>query len=88
VWPLPAQQGIKLRPWERMLVAMGIAEAPAPVQHFPGDPNIKVWVDTHTALYYCPGDELYGKSADGHFSTQHEAQSDRFKPAERRVCVE
>ena len=88
VWPLPAQQSSKLRPWERMLVAMGIAEAPVPVQHFPGDPNIKVWVDTHTALYYCPGDELYGKSADGHYSTQHEAQLDRFKPAERRVCVE
>jgi ribosomal protein L40E len=88
VWPLPVQQGVKLRPWERMLIAMGIAEAPPPAKHFPGDPNIKVWVDTHTALYYCPADELYGKSADGHFSTQHEAQSDRFKAAERRVCVE
>ncbi len=56
--------------------------------HHSGDPNMKVWVDTHTALYYCPGDELYGQSPDGHFTTQGEAQQDRFEPAERSACVE
>ena len=71
-----------------MLVAIGIAEAPEPVVHYRGDPTLKVWVDTHTALYYCPGDELYGKSPDGHFSTQREAQTDRFEPAERSACVQ
>lgn len=88
LWPATASQRPKLHPWERMLIAMGIAEAPAPTVHYPGSPNIKVWVDTHTALYYCPGDELYGKSQDGHYSTQHEAQLDRFEPAERVACVE
>jgi ribosomal protein L40E len=88
LWPATASQRPKLHPWERMLIAMGIAEAPAPSVHYPGSPNIKVWVDTHTALYYCPGDELYGKSQDGHYSTQHEAQLDRFEPAERVACVE
>lgn len=89
LWPAAAApQRPKLHPWEKMLIAMGIAEAPQPAAHFRGDPNIKVWVDTHTALYYCPGAELYGKSADGHYSTQREAQSDSFEPAERSVCVE
>ena len=89
LWPSAATpQKPKLPTWERMLIAMGIAEAPQPVAHFRGDPNIKVWVDTHTALYYCPGEELYGKSLDGHYSTQREAQSDSFEPAERSVCVE
>ncbi|MGA9529825.1 MAG: hypothetical protein WBS24_17060 [Terriglobales bacterium] len=88
VWPSAGDQKPKLPPWQRALIAIGIAEAPQPVAHFHGDPELKVWVDTHTALYYCPGDELYGKSPDGHYSTQREAQADRFEPAERSVCIE
>ena len=88
LWPTATPQQLSLNAWERMLIAIGIAEAAPPVVHPQGDPNVKVWVDTHSALYYCPGEELYGKSPDGHFSTQREAQSDRFEPAERSVCVE
>lgn len=87
LWPAAAAQRPHLRPWERMLIAIGIAEVPQqPIAHYRGDPNIKVWVDTHTALYYCPGDELYGKAQDGHYTTQHDAQLDRFEPAERIAC--
>ncbi len=88
VWPTTTPQGPSLPAWERILVAMGIAETTQPVANFRGDPNVRVWVDTHTALYYCPGEELYGKSPDGHYTTQREAQSDRFEPAERSVCVQ
>lgn len=89
LFPATATQRPTLRPWERMLIAIGIAEAPPPATvHHTGDPNIRVWVDTHAALYYCPGAELYGKSPNGHYSTQREAQLDRFEPAERVVCVE
>ncbi|MFZ3263949.1 MAG: hypothetical protein WA172_08110 [Terriglobales bacterium] len=88
LWPTTTPQGSSLPTWERALVAMGIAETTQPVAHFRGDPNVRVWVDTHTALYYCPGEELYAKSPDGHYSTQREAQSDRFEPAERSVCVQ
>jgi hypothetical protein len=88
LWPATASQRPKLHPWERILIAMGVAEAPPPAVHYRGDPSVKVWVDTHTALYYCAGEELYGKSPDGHFSTQREAQLDRFEPAERSACVE
>ena len=88
LWPTGGESGPKMAPWERALVAVGIAEAPRPVVHFYGDPNLKVWVDTHTALYYCPGDELYGKSPDGHYTTQRAAQADQFEPAQRSVCIE
>jgi hypothetical protein len=88
LWPTGGESGPKMAPWERVLIAMGIAEAPRPVVHYYGDPNLKVWVDTHTALYYCPGDELYGKSPDGHYTTQRAAQADQFEPAERSVCIE
>jgi hypothetical protein len=87
LWPAAVpRRPAALAPWERALVMLGIAEAPAPLMHQQGDPNMTVWIDPHTALYYCPGEELYGKTADGHFSTQHDAQSDRFEPANRAAC--
>ncbi|MGA9644287.1 MAG: hypothetical protein WBQ72_23015 [Terriglobales bacterium] len=87
LWPSAMSPHSRLRPWERVLVAVGIAEAPSSTIQYHGDPNIKVWVDPHAALYYCGGDELYGKSPDGYFTTQHEAQLDNFEPAERSACV-
>jgi len=87
LWPAAgAQRPGALGPWERALVTLGIAEAPAPVVHLRGDPSLAVWVDPHTALYYCPGEEQYGKTADGRFSPQREAQMDRFEPASRSAC--
>ena len=89
LWPAASAGRAELTPWERVLVAIGIAEEPSSQAevHYSGDPNIKVWVDTQAALYYCPGDELYGKSPGGHYTTQHDAQLDRFEPALRRACV-
>lgn len=88
LWPTASAGRSELRPWERVLIAMGVAEAPVPAEvHYTGDPNIKVWVDTEAAMYYCPGDELYGKSSGGYYTTQREAQQDKFEPALRRACV-
>ena len=87
LWPAAgAPQRAALGPWERALVALGVAEAPAPVVHLHGNPGIAVWVDPHSALYYCPGEEQYGKTTDGRFSPQREAQMDRFEPAGRSAC--
>lgn len=71
---------------DRALISLGIAEAPAPVVHVQGDPGIEVWVDPHHALYYCPGEEQYGKTADGRFTSQRDAEMDRFEPAGRSAC--
>jgi ribosomal protein L40E len=87
LWPAAgAPRRAALGPWERALVTLGIAEAPAPVVHLQGDPGIEVWVDPHTALYYCPGEEPYGKTAGGRLSRQRDAQMDRFEPAGRSAC--
>jgi hypothetical protein len=87
LWPAAgAPHRAALGPWERALVTLGIAEAPAPLVHLHGDPSLAVWVDPHSALYYCPGEEQYGKTADGRFSPQREAQMDRFEPAGRSAC--
>jgi hypothetical protein len=71
--------------FEKFLVGLGLAEPPdAPA--YMGNPNTRVWVDLHTALYYCPGAELYGKTEGGKFTTQRDAQQDQFEPASRKVC--
>jgi len=68
-----------------MLVGLGIAEAPqTPVYH--GNPDTPVWEDLHTALYYCPGSDLYGRTDGGKIATQRSAQMDQFEPAHRKAC--
>jgi hypothetical protein len=87
LWPSaspPKRPGLDML--DRALISIGVAEGPAPVAHLPGDPGVEVWIDPHTALYYCQGDDLYGKAANGRFSTQREAQMDRFEPASRTAC--
>jgi GAF domain-containing protein/ribosomal protein L37E len=71
--------------FDRILVKLGLAEAPEPLQ-YKGNPHIQVWVDLHTALYYCPGSDLYGKTPKGRFSSQRDAQLDQFEPAYRTPC--
>ena len=71
--------------FERMLIGLGLAEEPAPVED-KGNPSVQVWVDERTALYYCPGAELYGKTSKGRFTSQREAQLDQFEPAYRKIC--
>ena len=85
----PAQSKTPQQPplslFEKMLVSLGLAEAP-PAPVYLGNPNVRVWVDLHTALYYCPGSELYGKTPGGKFTTQRDAQMDQFEPAARKNC--
>jgi hypothetical protein len=87
--PAPATgQTSQLSTFEQLLVSVGLAEAPAPVTPAPqpGNPNTKVWVDVHTALYYCPGADLYGKTSDGKYTTQLDAQRDNFQPSTLKAC--
>jgi len=71
--------------FEKLMVNLGLAEPP-PAPVYMGNPNAQVWVDVHTALYYCSGSDLYGKTADGKFTTQRDAQQDQFEPSNRKAC--
>ena len=87
LWPAAvAPQKPRLDPWQRVLVKLGVAEAPAAQVHYRGDPNAQVWIDPHSALYYCAGEDQYGKTADGRVTTQRDAQTDHFEPAKRAAC--
>lgn len=71
--------------FDRILVTVGLAEAPDPPED-KGNPRTEVWVDLQTALYYCPGADLYGKTPRGKFTSQRNAQLDQFQPAYRKAC--
>jgi len=87
VWGLwPSNPSSQLTWFESLLVELGLAEVPARAPGYVGNPDVRVWVDVHTALYYCPGSDLYGKTPGGRFSTQRAAQQDQFEPASRAAC--
>ena len=71
--------------FDKLLVSLGLAEAPEQPE-YKGNPDTRVWVDLHTALYYCPGADLYGKTEKGKLTSQRSAQLDQFEPAYRKAC--
>ncbi len=78
-------QKIQLTLFEKSLIALGLADAPVVPPNL-GNPSARVWIDLHTALYYCPGAPMYGKTPGGKYSLQRDAQLDQFEPADRKVC--
>jgi putative methionine-R-sulfoxide reductase with GAF domain len=71
--------------FEKLMVSLGLAEAPEQPE-YKGSPDTRVWVDLRTALYYCPGSDLYGKTDKGKLTSQRSAQLDQFEPAYRKAC--
>jgi putative methionine-R-sulfoxide reductase with GAF domain len=71
--------------FDKLMIGLGLAEAPE-TPEYKGNPDTQVWIDLHTALYYCPGSDLYGKTLKGKFSSQRDAQLDQFESASRKVC--
>jgi putative methionine-R-sulfoxide reductase with GAF domain len=74
-----------LTAFDRLLIGLGLAEAPEPPE-YKGNPDTLVWIDLNTAQYYCPGSDLYQKTANGKISSQRDAQLDQFEPAYRKAC--
>lgn len=83
--PAPTDPTANLTLFDRMLISAGLADPPE-VPEDKGDPSIRVWVDLHTALYYCPGADLYGKTSRGKYAAQRAAQLDEYQPAYRKPC--
>jgi len=71
--------------FEKLLIDLGLAETP-PTPVYLGNPNATVWVDMKHALYYCSDSNLYGKTSEGRYTTQRDAQMDQFEPAARKNC--
>jgi putative methionine-R-sulfoxide reductase with GAF domain len=74
-----------LSAFDKFLISIGVADPPDPPED-KGNPDTQVWVDLHSALYYCPGADLYGKTPKGKYTTQRDAQLGQFEPAYRKAC--
>jgi len=52
----------------------------------PEDDQIKVWVNTNSGIYWCPGSQWYGKTKKGKFMGECDAIKEGYRPAYHRPC--
>ena len=48
--------------------------------------DAKVWVNTRSGVYHCPGTRWYGTTKNGFYMTETEAQQHGYRPAYGKVC--
>jgi hypothetical protein len=56
------------------------------VQTNKGDPSVRVWVNTPTKVYHCPGTRWYGQTKTGEYMTQKQALDKGNRPAYDKYC--
>lgn len=63
-----------------------IQASPAPQTENQRNSDVKVWVNTHSGVYHCPGTRWYGATKSGTYMMQTEAQQHGYRPAYGKVC--
>lgn len=48
--------------------------------------SIKVWVNTASSVYHCPGSRWYGVTKNGQYMSESEAKQGGNRPAYGRTC--
>jgi hypothetical protein len=81
----PAQQA-QSAPTPAPSAAQGKPVAPQEPSATQGNPEVKVWVNTKSGVYHCPGTHWYGATKSGEYMKQSEAQQKGFRPAYYRPC--
>ena len=62
------------------------AENTSPSTRQSGNPDARVWVNTNSGVYHCPGTRWYGTTKQGEFMTQKKAQESGYRPAYGKAC--
>ena len=58
--------------------------SPGAAERNPGPAdNVRVWVNTASGVYHCPGTHWYGKTKSGKFMTVDDAKKAGYKAAKR-----
>lgn len=47
---------------------------------------VKVWVNTKSGVYHCPGTRWYGSTKQGEYMPECDALKDGFRPAYGKTC--
>ena len=58
----------------------------APSGSAAGNPSARVWVNTNSGVYHCPGTRWYGATKEGTYMTQAEAQKRGHRPGHGKLC--
>ncbi len=64
----------------------GDAPALAPQVALPDDGPVFVWVNTRSKVYHCQGDKWYGKSKQGRYLPEADAQAQGNRPDRGKPC--
>lgn len=51
-----------------------------------GNPSVRVWVNTSSSVYHCPGTRWYGNTKRGEYMTQKQALDAGNRPAYGKYC--
>ncbi len=55
-------------------------------QQAPGAGPDKVWVNTKSNVYHCPGDRFYGRTKNGKYMTEKEAKAAGAHGEKNQTC--
>jgi hypothetical protein len=69
-------------------VSQAPTPTPAPVRDAQADTsdNVRVWVNTNSGVYHCPGTRWYGITKEGEYMKQFEAEDSGYRAAYGRRC--
>ncbi len=68
------------------LEVLGLTDSPPKTVRNFSFKKTHVWIDNHTGLYYCPAEELYGRTQGGTFATEEDAQYRQFRHLNHKSC--
>ncbi len=84
---LPAQTNATPPPTTPQTATPATKGGPKPaMQEAPGGGPDKVWVNTNSSVYHCPGDRFYGKTAHGRYMTEPAAKAAGAKGVGGKTC--